>query len=102
VVVPSVSVRAEPPVSVVDVVARRKGTTNVATAYLEYLYSPEAQELIAKYHYRPGVAAVAAKHASEFPSIQLLSIDEFGGWKAAQAKFFADGGVFDQIYQPGR
>jgi sulfate/thiosulfate transport system substrate-binding protein len=102
VVVPSVSVRAEPPVTVVDVVARRKGTTSVATAYLEYLYSPEAQELIAKYHYRPSVAAVAAKHASEFPSTQLLSIDEFGGWKAAQAKFFADGGVFDQIYQPGR
>jgi sulfate transport system substrate-binding protein len=83
-------------------VARRKGTSAVATAYLEYLYSPEAQELIAKHHYRPTAAAVAAKHASEFPSTKLLSIDEFGGWKAAQAKFFADGGVFDQIYQPGR
>jgi sulfate/thiosulfate-binding protein len=102
IVVPSVSVLAEPPVSVVDVVARRKGTSAVATAYLEYLYSPEAQELIAKHHYRPTAAAVAAKHASEFPSTKLLSIDEFGGWKAAQAKFFADGGVFDQIYQPGR
>jgi len=102
IVVPSVSVRAEPPVAVVDVVARRKGTSSVATAYLEYLYSPEAQELIAKHYYRPGVAAVAAKHASEFPSTRLIAIDEFGGWKAAQAKFFADGGVFDQIYQPGR
>ena len=102
IVVPSVTVLAEPPVSVVDVVARRKGTSAVATAYLEYLYSPEAQELIAKHHYRPTAAAVAAKHASEFPSTKLLSIDEFGGWKAAQAKFFADGGVFDQIYQPGR
>jgi sulfate/thiosulfate transport system substrate-binding protein len=102
IVVPSVSVLAEPPVAVVDAVARRKGTSGVATAYLEYLYTPEAQELIAKHHYRPSLAAVAAKHAAEFPKTELLQIDEFGGWKAAQAKFFADGGVFDQIYQPGR
>ena len=102
IVVPSVSVRTEPPVAVVDAVARRKGTSGIAAAYLEYLYTPEAQELIAKHHYRPSLPAIAAKHAAEFPSIQLLSIDEFGGWKAAQAKFFADGGVFDQIYQPGR
>ena len=101
-VVPSVSVLAEPPVAVVDAVARRKGNSAVAAAYLEYLYSPEAQELIAKHHYRPSVAAVAAKYAAEFPKTELIKIDEFGGWKAAQAKFFADGGVFDQIYQPGR
>ena len=102
IVVPSVSVLAEPPVAVVDAVARRKGTTSVAAAYLEYLYTPEAQELIAKHHYRPSVAAVAAKYAAKFPKTELIKIDEFGGWKAAQAKFFADGGVFDQIYQPGR
>ena len=102
IVVPSVSVLAEPPVAVVDVVARRKGNSGVASAYLEYLYAPEAQELIAKHHYRPSLPAVAAKHAAKYPKIELLKIDEFGGWKAAQAKFFADGGVFDQIYQPGR
>jgi sulfate transport system substrate-binding protein len=102
IVVPSVSVLAEPPVAVVDVVARRKGTSRVAAAYLEYLYTPEAQELIAKHHYRPTLPAVATRHAAEFPKTELLVIDAFGGWKAAQAKFFADGGVFDQIYQPGR
>ena len=101
VVVPSVSVLAEPPVSVVDAVARRKGTTGVATAYLEYLYTPEAQELIAKHHYRPSVPAVAAKYAVKFPKTELIKIDEVGGWKAAQAKFFNDGGIFDQIYKPG-
>jgi len=102
IVVPSVSILAEPPVTVVDAVARRKGTTSAATAYLEYLYTPEAQELIAKHHYRPSLPAVAAKNAAKFPKLELIKIDEFGGWKAAQAKFFADGGVFDQIYQPGR
>jgi sulfate transport system substrate-binding protein len=102
IVVPSVSVLAEPPVAVVEAVARRKGTTSVASAYLEYLYAPEAQELIAKHYYRPSVAAVAAKYAAKFPRTELVEIGEFGGWKAAQAKFFADGGVFDQIYQPGR
>jgi sulfate transport system substrate-binding protein len=101
IVVPSLSVLAEPPVAVVDAVARRRGTHAVATAYLEYLYSPEAQELIAKHHYRPSVAAVASKYAAKFPKTELLKIDEFGGWKSAQAKFFNDGGVFDQIYQPG-
>ena len=102
IVVPSFSILAEPPVAVVDVVARRKGTAKVASAYLEYLYTPEAQELIAKHHYRPSLPAVAAKHAAEFPKTELIKIDEFGGWKAAQAKFFADGAIFDQIYQPGR
>ncbi|HKA14723.1 MAG TPA: sulfate ABC transporter substrate-binding protein [Myxococcota bacterium] len=101
IVVPSVSVLAEPPVAVVDAVARRKGTTSVATAYLEYLYAPEAQELIARHHYRPGAPAVAAKYAEKFPKTELIAIDAFGGWKSAQAKFFDDGGIFDQIYQPG-
>jgi sulfate/thiosulfate transport system substrate-binding protein len=102
IVMPSVSILAEPPVAVVDVVARRKGNAGVATAYLEYLYTPEAQDLIAKHHYRPSVPAVAQRYAAKFPKTELIQIDEFGGWKAAQAKFFADGGVFDQIYQPGR
>jgi sulfate/thiosulfate transport system substrate-binding protein len=102
VVVPSVSILAEPPVTVVDAVARRKGNAGVAAAYLEYLYSPEAQEVIARHHYRPSLSAVAAKYAAQFPKTELIKIDEFGGWKAAQAKFFADGALFDQIYQPGR
>jgi sulfate/thiosulfate-binding protein len=102
IVVPTISILAEPPVAVVDVVARRKGTANVAAAYLEYLYTPEAQEIIAKNHYRPSLPAVAAKHATRFPKTELITIEDLGGWKAAQAKFFADGAVFDQIYQPGR
>jgi len=100
IVVPSLSVLAEPPVTVVDGVARRHGTEKVATAYLEFLYTPEAQELIARNHYRPSLPEVAAKYADKFPQLELLKIDEFGGWKAAQAKHFADGGVFDQIYVP--
>jgi sulfate transport system substrate-binding protein len=102
IIVPSISILAEPPVAVVDVVVRRKGTAKVATAYLEYLYSPEAQELIARHHYRPSLPAIAARHAADYPKTQMVKIDEFGGWKAAQAKFFADGAIFDQIYQPGR
>ncbi|MGH7337006.1 MAG: sulfate ABC transporter substrate-binding protein, partial [Myxococcota bacterium] len=102
IVIPSVSILAEPPVAVVDVVSRRKGNAGVAAAYLEYLYTPEAQDLIAKHHYRPSVPAVAQKYAAKFPKTELIRIDDFGGWKAAQARFFADGGVFDQIYQPGR
>jgi sulfate transport system substrate-binding protein len=102
IIVPSLSILAEPPVTVVDAVARRKGNSTVASAYLEYLYSPEAQEVIAKHHYRPSLAAVAARYASKYPKTELIKIDEFGGWKAAQAKFFADGTIFDQIYQPGR
>jgi sulfate transport system substrate-binding protein len=103
IVVPSESILAEPPVALVDTVARRKGTTEVAEAYLQYLYSPAAQEVIAKNYYRPSDAAVAAKYAAKFPKLKLFTIEEkFGGWKDAQARFFADGGVFDQIYQPGK
>jgi len=99
IVVPSLSILAEPPVAVVDTVVRRKGTGRVAQAYLEGLYTPEAQEIIAKHHYRPSDPAVAAKYASKFPKIDLVSIDaDFGGWADAQKKFFADGGIFDQIY----
>jgi len=102
IVAPSLSILAEPPVAVVDAVARRKGTTAIAAAYLEYLYTPEAQELIAKSHYRPSDAAVLARHRGDFADLRLIGIDAFGGWAQAQAKFFNEGGVFDQIYQPGR
>jgi sulfate/thiosulfate-binding protein len=100
IVVPSVSILAEPPVAVVDRVVKRKGTAEVAKAYLEYLYSPEGQEVAGRNFYRPRDPAVAAKYASVFPKIDLFTIDEvFGGWTKAQQTHFADGGVFDQIYQ---
>jgi sulfate transport system substrate-binding protein len=102
IVVPSRSILAEPPVAVVDVVVRRNGTRKLAEAYLEYLYSEEGQEIAAKHHFRPGLEAVAAKYAAKYPKLELVSIADFGGWKAAQAKHFAEGGVFDQIYAPGR
>jgi sulfate/thiosulfate transport system substrate-binding protein len=103
VVAPSVSILAEPPVAVVDKVAGKHGTRAVAEAYLEYLYTPAGQELAAQHFYRPRLAAVAAKYQSQFPKVALITIDEvFGGWKKAQATHFADGALFDQIYQPGR
>jgi len=99
IVVPSVSILAEPPVAVVDKVALRRGTTQVARAYLEYLYSPAAQEIIAKHYYRPRNPEVAAKYASTFPKIPtLVTIADFGGWSKAQATHFADGGIFDKVY----
>jgi len=98
-VVPSESILAEPPVAVVDTVARRHGTTELAEAYLQFLYSPEAQDLIARHYYRPSDASVAQRYAEQFPKLKLFSIDEkFGGWSQAQPRFFNDGGVFDQIY----
>jgi sulfate transport system substrate-binding protein len=100
IVVPSVSILAEPPVSVVDAVARRKGTSDVAEAYVQYLYTPEAQEVIAKHHYRPTDPAVLAKYAGKFPNVKLFTIEEkFGGWKEAQARFFNEGAIFDQLLQ---
>jgi sulfate/thiosulfate-binding protein len=100
---PTISILAEPPVTVVDKNAKRKGTEAVAKAYLEYLYTPEGQEIAAKRHYRPRNAEVAAKYAAEFPKLELFTIDEvFGGWQKAQKKHFADGGVFDQIQQADR
>jgi len=102
IIVPSVSILAEPPVALVDKVVDKHGTRAVAEAYLQYLYSPEAQELAAQHYYRPRLEAVAAKYAANFPQIPLFTIDEvFGGWDKAQATHFADGGVFDQIYHPG-
>ncbi len=100
IVVPSLSILAEPPVTVVDKVAKRKGTAEVAQAYLEYLYSDEGQEIAARNFYRPRNPAVAAKYAKVFPQLELVTIDsDFGGWTTAQKTHFADGGVFDQIYQ---
>jgi sulfate/thiosulfate transport system substrate-binding protein len=101
VVNPSVSILAEPPVALVDQNVDKHGTRAVAEAYLKFLYTPEAQALAAKNHYRPRDAAAAAKFPA-FPKIKLFTIDEvFGGWQKAQATHFADGGLFDQIYVPG-
>jgi sulfate transport system substrate-binding protein len=91
------SILAEPPVAVVDAVALRKGTREVAQEYLKYLYSKEGQEIIARHGYRPRDPEVAAKYAQQFPQLQLVTIRDFGGWAAAQKKHFADGGVFDRI-----
>ncbi len=103
IVAPSVSILAEPPVAVVDRVAAKHKTTAVARAYLEYLYTPEGQEIAARNSYRPRLESVAAKRAGAFPKVQLFSIDEaFGGWAKAQPAHFADGGVFDQIYTARR
>ncbi len=102
VVYPSVSILAEPPVAWVDKVDAGHGTAAISKAYLEFLYTPAAQEIIAQNFFRPRDQAVAAKYASQFQGMSLLTIDsDFGGWKKAQPRFFGDGGVFDQIYQPG-
>jgi sulfate/thiosulfate transport system substrate-binding protein len=101
IVAPSESILAEPPVAIVDKVVDEKGTRKQAEAYLNFLYSPEAQEIVAKNAYRPRDAAVQAKYKDAFPQIPLFTIDdEFGGWTKAQETHFADGGTFDQIYKP--
>lgn len=103
IVVPSVSILAEPPVAVVDKVAQRKGNTAVAKAYLDFLYSDEGQEIAAKHYYRPRSETVAAKYADKFPKIELFTIDEvFGGWRETQKTHFDNGGIFDQIQQQNR
>jgi sulfate/thiosulfate-binding protein len=99
IIVPSVSILAEPPVAVIDKVVDKRGTRKVAQAYLEYLYSPEGQDMAGKHYYRPRDQAVAAKYAQQFPKVSLFTIDEaFGGWEKAQKTHFVDGGVFDRIY----
>jgi len=98
VVTPSFSILAEPPVTVVEDVARKHGTTEVATEYLKYLYGKEGQEIIAKNYYRPSDKEVAAKYSKQFPALELVNIADLGGWPAVQAKHFADDGVFDKIY----
>jgi sulfate/thiosulfate-binding protein len=102
IVVPSVSILAEPPVTLVDKVVDRRGTRKVAQAYLEFLYSPEGQEIAARHHYRPRQADVLARYSAKFPKITLFTVDEaFGGWTKAQQTHFDDGGIFDKIYEPG-
>jgi len=99
VVYPPTSILAEPPVALIDKVVDKHGTRAVAQAYLEYLYTPEAQEIAARNYYRPIDPAVAARHAQQFPKLSLFTVDDvFGGWTRAQKTHFADGGVFDQIY----
>jgi sulfate/thiosulfate-binding protein len=103
IVAPAVSILAEPPVTVVDRIASKHGTTKVAEAYVKYLYSDEGQEIIAKNYYRPRNAAIAKKYAQVFPKITLFTVDEvFGGWQKAQKTHFEDNGLFDQIYTAGR
>jgi sulfate/thiosulfate-binding protein len=98
IVVPSISVLAEPSVAVVDKVVLRRGTREVAQAYLEHLYSPEGQDIIARNYYRPRDPKVAAKYAQQFPQLKLVTIADFGGWAKVQKEHFADAGTFDQIY----
>ena len=103
IVAPKLSILAEPPVALVDKVVDKHGTRKVAEAYLKYLYTDDGQELIAKNYYRPTVAKAATKYAAQFPKVTLFTIDDvFGGWAKAQQTHFADGGSFDQIYQPGK
>lgn len=103
IVVPSVSILAEPPVAVVDKVVDKKGTRAVAEAYLKYWYTPEGQEIAAKNYYRPRLAEVQQRYAEQFPLVKLVTIDGvFGGWAKAQPLHFGEGGVFDQIYKPVR
>jgi sulfate/thiosulfate-binding protein len=100
IIAPSLSILAEPPVTVVDKIADRRGTREVSEAYLKYLYSEEGQEIAAHNYYRPRLASIKAKYEDTFPKIELFTIDEaFGGWNSAQQKHFSDGGVFDLIYK---
>lgn len=99
IIVPSISILAEPSVAVVDENAKAKGNAEVAKAYLEYLYTKEGQNIAAKHYYRPRDAQVAEAHAKTFPKLELVTIDDFGGWEKAQPAHFGDGGIFDQIYQ---
>jgi sulfate/thiosulfate transport system substrate-binding protein len=102
IVIPPTTILAEPPVTVVDRVVDKRGTRKVAQAYLEFLYTPEGQELAAKHYYRPRLDAVRQKYADRFPQVETFTIDQvFGGWSKAQKTHFGDGGVFDLIYQPG-
>jgi sulfate transport system substrate-binding protein len=100
IVAPSISILAEPPVAIVDKVVDKKGTREIAKAYLEFLYTEQGQEIAAKHFYRPRSEAVAAKYASQFPKLELFTIADLGGWAEAQKKHFSDGGIFDQIYTP--
>jgi sulfate transport system substrate-binding protein len=100
IVVPTISILAEPPVAVVDRVVLRRGTREVAQEYLKYLYSKEGQEIVAKNYYRPRDQEVAARYSAQFPKLKLVTIADMGGWPKNQRDHFADSGVFDQIYAP--
>jgi sulfate/thiosulfate-binding protein len=101
IVYPPTSILAEPPVAVVDKVVDAKGTRAIAEAYLKYLYTPQGQQIIAKHFFRPRLPSVVKQYASTFPSIRMVTVAQvFGNWKSAQQKFFDDGALFDQIYQP--
>jgi sulfate transport system substrate-binding protein len=102
IVYPSVSILAEPPVAMVDRVVDRKGTRDVAQAYLEFLYTQQGQDIAARNYYRPRDQAVAAHYAERFPVLNMVTIDDFGGWDSAQTAYFADGAMFDRIFAPGR
>lgn len=103
IVVPSVSIKAEPPVALVAANAEAKGATKVAQAYLEYLYTEVGQQLAARHYYRPAKPELASPtDLKRFPEVELVTIEDFGGWAEAQPHFFGEGGVFDQIYQPGQ
>jgi sulfate/thiosulfate transport system substrate-binding protein len=103
IVTPSVSILAEPPVAIVDRVVDKRGSRDLAQAYLQFFYGETGQEIVAKHFYRPRLASVAGKHAEKFPQVHLFTIEEvFGGWQHAQKAYFSDGGVFDQSYQPSR
>jgi sulfate transport system substrate-binding protein len=102
-VLPSVSILAEPPVAVVEGVAKRRGTTEVAKAYLEFLYTEEGQDIVGRHYYRPRLETALAKYADRFAQVRMFTVDEvFGGWRAAQRTHFSEGGTFDRIYQGGR
>jgi sulfate/thiosulfate transport system substrate-binding protein len=102
-VTPSVSILAEPPVAIVDRVVDKRGSREVAQAYVQFLYDEGGQEIAARHFYRPCLAAVAAKHVQQFQQVRVFTIEEvFGGWQKAQQTHFGDGGVFGLIYQPGR
>ncbi|MBI3414609.1 MAG: sulfate ABC transporter substrate-binding protein [Verrucomicrobia bacterium] len=103
IVTPSLTILAEPPVAVVDKVVKRRGTEAVAKAYVEYLYTEAGQEIAAKHYYRPRLESVAQRYTAQFPVTKLITIDEaFGGWQKVHATHFAEGGLFDQLYQPSR
>jgi sulfate transport system substrate-binding protein len=104
IVVPSVSIRAEPPVAVVEKFARKHGTREVAEAYLAHLYSPQGQQLAARHFYRPALGeSLSPAVREQFTPIELFTVEQVSGsWRKAQARHFDDGGIFDQIYQPGK
>ncbi len=102
IVYPSISVKAEPPVAVVDSIAAKHGTQKLAEAYLKFLFTPAGQEMGAKHYFRPQDPAIAAKYAANFPKLRTYDIASIGGWKVVQPKHFGDGGLFDHIYQPGK